>query len=121
MGGSSGVLLAIFFTAAGDATSTGLPLVAALKEGLSRMQAIGGAELGDRTMVDALKPALDGLETGLQDAATAARRGAVHTSTIVKAKAGRASYISAEQLQGHVDPGAEAVALLFEQLVLRRP
>ena len=116
MGDSAGVLLAIFFTAAGDAASTGLPLVAALKEGLSRMQAIGGAELGDRTMVDALKPALDELEYGLANAAKAARKGAVYTSTIVNAKSGRASYINAKQLEGHVDPGAEAVALLFEHL-----
>ncbi len=116
MGGSSGVLLAIFFTAAGDAASSGLPMVAALQEGLKRLQHIGGAQVGDRTMVDALKPALDALESGIDSAAVAARRGAVHTSTIVKAKVGRASYISAEQLLGHVDPGAEAVARLFEQL-----
>ncbi|QEW18014.1 Dihydroxyacetone kinase [Marinibacterium anthonyi] len=117
MGGSSGVLLAIFFTAAGDAASSGLSMVAALKEGLNRMQQIGGAQLGDRTMVDALSPALDALEAkGMAQAAEAARKGAVHTSTIVKAGAGRASYISADQLQGHIDPGAEAVARLFEKL-----
>ncbi|MDD9721865.1 dihydroxyacetone kinase subunit DhaK [Sulfitobacter sp. PR48] len=117
MGGSSGVLLAIFFTAAGDAASSGLGMIASLKEGLARMQKIGGAQIGDRTMVDALKPALDELEAkGLADAAVAARSGAAHTATITKAKAGRASYISAEQLDGHVDPGAEAVARLFEQL-----
>lgn len=117
MGGSSGVLLAIFFTAAGDAASSGLSMVAALKEGLDRMQRIGGAQLGDRTMVDALKPALDALEAkGLAAAAVSARAGATLTANIVHAKAGRASYINAEQLQGHVDPGAEAVARLFEQL-----
>lgn len=117
MGGSSGVLLAIFFTAAGDAASSGLSMVAALKEGLARMQRIGGAQLGDRTMVDALKPALDALEAeGIAQAAAAARQGADHTATIVRAKAGRASYINAAQLEGHVDPGAEAVARLFEQL-----
>ncbi|MFZ5962535.1 dihydroxyacetone kinase subunit DhaK [Thalassococcus sp. BH17M4-6] len=117
MGGSSGVLLAIFFTAAGDAASSGLGMIAALKEGLDRMQRIGGAELGDRTMVDALRPALDELEAkGLAEAAVAARTGAEVTATITRAKAGRASYISADQLQGHVDPGAEAVARLFEQL-----
>ncbi|MEY8120332.1 dihydroxyacetone kinase subunit DhaK [Falsihalocynthiibacter sp. BN13B15] len=116
MGGSSGVLLAIFFTAAGDAVSSGLPMVEALKEGLKRMQHIGGAQVGDRTMVDALKPALDALSVGIAPAAEAARKGAIHTSTIVKAKAGRAAYINAEQLQGHIDPGAEAVARLFEHL-----
>ncbi|WP_284261689.1 dihydroxyacetone kinase subunit DhaK [Roseicyclus amphidinii] len=117
MGGSSGVLLAIFFTAAGDAASSGLSMVAALKEGLARMQKIGGAELGDRTMVDALKPALDQLEaSGLAQAAVAAREGATQTAHIRKAKAGRAAYINAEQLYGNTDPGAEAVARLFEQL-----
>ena len=117
MGGSSGVLLAIFFTAAGDAAASGRSMVAALKEGLERMQRIGGAQLGDRTMIDALKPALEELEAkGLSEAAAAARMGAAHTATITRAKAGRASYINADQLQGHVDPGAEAVARLFEQL-----
>lgn len=117
MGGSSGVLLAIFFTAAGDAASSGLSLVASLKAGLERMQRIGGAQKGDRTMIDALLPALDALEThGLEEAATAARQGADHTATITRARAGRASYINAEHLVGYVDPGAEAVARLFEQL-----
>ena len=81
------------------------------------MQEIGGAKLGDRTMIDALKPALDELASGVVPAANAARKGAIHTSTIVKAKAGRASYINAEQLYGHIDPGAEAVARLFEGIV----
>jgi len=116
MGGSLGVLLAIFFTATGDAASSGVPMVAAFQAGLKRMQQIGGAQVGDRTMLDALTPALEALDGGLRPAAEAARKGAVHTSTIVHAKAGRASYISAEQLQGHIDPGAEAVARLFEQL-----
>ncbi len=116
MGGSSGVLLAIFFAAAGDAASSGLPMREALKAGLTRMQEIGGARPGDRTMIDALSPALDALEKGISEAATAARVGANHTATIVKAKAGRASYINAQQLEDHVDPGAEAVARLFEHL-----
>lgn len=117
MGGSSGVLLAIFFSAAGDAASSGLGMRDALRAGLDRMQQIGGANLGDRTMVDALAPALDALGQGLPAAAKAARQGADHTATLTKAKAGRASYISAEQLSGHNDPGAEAVARLFENLI----
>lgn len=116
MGGSSGVLLAIFFTAAGDAAASGLPMVAALKGGLDRMQHVGGAKLGDRSMVDALHPALDALNLGIGAAGQAARKGAVHTATILKANVGRASYINAEQLEGHIDPGAEAVARLFEHL-----
>ncbi|MDH6266191.1 dihydroxyacetone kinase [Rhizobium sp. SG_E_25_P2] len=116
MGGSSGVLLAIFFAAAGDGASSGLPLREALKAGLLRMQEIGGARVGDRTMIDALAPALDALEQGFGPAAEAARGGANHTATLVKAKAGRAAYINAKQLVGHADPGAEAVARLFEYL-----
>lgn len=116
MGGSSGVLLAIFFAAAGDASSSGLSMKDALETGLARMQEIGGAQLGDRTMVDALHPALEALAEGIDAAAKAARVGADHTASLVKANAGRASYISASQLEGHVDPGAEAVARLFEHL-----
>lgn len=48
-------------------------------------------------------------------AAKAGRAGADHTATLLIAKA-RASYISAAQLEGYTDPGAEAVALLFEFL-----
>lgn len=116
MGGSSGVLLAIFFAAAGDAASSGQTMQESLHVGLSRMQEIGGAQPGDRTMIDALKPALDKLESGLPDAAVAARAGADKTATMLRARAGRASYINADQLRGHVDPGAEAVARLFERL-----
>lgn len=116
MGGSSGVLLAIFFSAVGDAASSGMSNVEALKAGLSRVQEVGGARPGDRTMIDALQPALEALPDGLAAAAVAARAGAEHTAKIVKAKAGRASYISEDRLRGYNDPGAEAVALLFEGL-----
>ena len=88
----------------------------ALKAGLARMKEIGGADIGDRTMIDALAPALEALESGSAEAAKAARAGADHTATMLRANAGRASYISAKQLEGHVDPGAEAVARLFEHL-----
>jgi ATP-dependent dihydroxyacetone kinase len=116
MGGSSGVLLAIFFSAVGDALSSGTPNVKALKAGITRVQEVGGASPGDRTMIDALSPALDALPQGFSAAAKAARQGADLTSKIVKAKAGRASYISEDRLRGHNDPGAEAVALLFEKM-----
>lgn len=116
MGGSSGVLLAIFFAAAGDASSAGMPMKDALQAGLDRMREIGGANPGDRTMVDALIPALDGLSTSITEAARAARKGANYTGTLTSAKAGRASYINAAQLEGHIDPGAEAVARLFEHI-----
>ena len=116
MGGSSGVLLAIFFAAAGDAASSGMPMGEALHVGLARMQEIGGADVGDRTMIDALKPALDSLPNGLAAAAKAARDGANRTAEMAQAKAGRSAYLSSDQLVGHTDPGAEAVARLFEQL-----
>ncbi len=116
MGGSSGVLLAIFFAAAGDGASSGLPMREALLAGLARMQEIGGARIGDRTMVDALAPALEALGESLSAAAAAARHGANFTATLTHAKAGRAAYVNAKQLEGHVDPGAEAVAILFEHL-----
>jgi dihydroxyacetone kinase len=116
MGGSSGVLLAIFFTAAGDASASGHDAITALKAGLMRIQQVGGASPGDRTMIDALAPALESLPDGLAAAAAAARKGADHTANITRAKAGRASYVSESHLAGHNDPGAEAVARLFEEL-----
>lgn len=116
MGGSSGVILAIYFNAAGDACAGGAPVEKALKEGLNRVSEVGGAQVGDRTMIDALAPALDAMSNGLNAAATAARTGANSTASIHKAKAGRAAYVPSENLKGHNDPGAEAVALLFEGL-----
>jgi len=116
MGGSSGVILAIFFNAAGDASSGGATLPEALQQGLARVSEVGGATVGDRTMIDALAPALDALPEGMAPAAKAARAGAQSTASIVQAKAGRAAYVPAENLKGHNDPGAEAVALVFECL-----
>lgn len=116
MGGSSGVLLAIFFAATGDGASSGLPMREALMACLTRMQEIGGADIGDRTMVDALAPALESLDKGFNEAAKSARAGAEYTATLLQAKAGRASYLNAKQLAGHIDPGAEAIARLFEHI-----
>ena len=113
---SSGVLLAIFFAAAGDASAGGLDAIPALQAGLDRVQQVGGAKPGDRTMVDALKPALDALDQGYAAAARAAREGADRTASILRAKAGRATYVGEDKLAGHNDPGAEAVARLFEML-----
>ena len=115
MGGSSGVLMAIFFAAAGSAKGTWQN---ALQAGLAKMMAYGGAKPGDRTMIDALAPALDVLAKGgnLAAAAKAARKGAAATQNMTRAKAGRSSYVSAANLAGVTDPGAEAVALLFEGL-----
>lgn len=116
MGGSSGVILAIFFGATGDACANGKPTSQALMAGLDRISQVGGAVRGDRTMIDALGPALQALPDGIAAAAAAARTGADATATMDRAKAGRASYVPPENLIGHNDPGAEAVALLFEGL-----
>ena len=116
MGGSSGVILAIYFNAAGDACANGASVERALQEGLQRVSDVGGAQVGDRTMIDALSPALNALPEGLNAAASAARAGANNTADIHQAKAGRAAYVPSENLKGHNDPGAEAVALVFEGL-----
>ncbi|MEP3698284.1 MAG: DAK2 domain-containing protein, partial [Marinomonas sp.] len=116
MGGSSGVILAIYFNAAGDACSNGVSIKDALGQGLARISEVGGAQVGDRTMIDALAPALKSLGGGLQAAALAAREGANSTADIHNAKAGRAAYVPSENLKDNNDPGAEAVALVFEGL-----
>ncbi len=117
MGGSSGVILAIYFNAAGDACANGAPVPTALVAGLKRVSQVGGASVGDRTMIDALSPALDALPNGIAAAAAAARAGADSTANIHRAKAGRAAYVPESNLKGHNDPGAEAVAVLFEGLL----
>jgi len=120
MGGSSGVLLSIFFTAAAKSMADGGDLPAALVAGLERMTFYGGARPGDRTMVDALDPALGALASGgVTAAAMAARAGAEATKAMTKARAGRATYISAQDLVGSADPGAIAVAEVFEIVAKR--
>jgi triose/dihydroxyacetone kinase / FAD-AMP lyase (cyclizing) len=65
--------------------------------------------LGDCTLIDAISPALDAYDKGFAAAASAARVGAKLTATYLSARAGRAAYINARQLEGHIDPGAEAI------------
>jgi dihydroxyacetone kinase len=65
MGGSSGVLMSIFFTAAGQKLHDGQPLPEALLSGLAQMKQYGGADLGDRTLIDALQPALEALQKAI--------------------------------------------------------
>jgi dihydroxyacetone kinase len=108
MGGSSGVLLAIFFAAAGDASASGKNWIGAFKAGLGRVMEVGGAAPGHRTLIDALAPALDALGDGVAAAARAARQGADATAGMTRARAGRASYLSAERLGGHTDPAPRA-------------
>ncbi|MEZ2380292.1 glycerone kinase [Enterobacter sp. RCC_40] len=117
MGGSSGVLMSIFFTAAGQTLHDGQPLPEALLSGLAQMKQYGGADLGDRTLIDALQPALEALQKGdLQAAAQAANAGAEATAHMVKAGAGRSSYVNKENLEGVTDPGAVAVAEVFKAM-----
>ncbi|MGO4262282.1 dihydroxyacetone kinase subunit DhaK [Lysobacter sp. TAB13] len=116
MGGSSGVLLSILFTATGTALAAGRGWQDALGEGIARMRHYGGAAPGDRTMLDALIPAVEALDQGFAAAARAAREGADRTATMTRAGAGRASYVPEHALVGAIDPGAEAVARAFASL-----
>ncbi|MFY2736922.1 dihydroxyacetone kinase subunit DhaK [Pseudocitrobacter faecalis] len=117
MGGSSGVLMSIFFTAAGQSLQRGDALADALLKGLAQMKQYGGADLGDRTLIDALQPALEALrDKDLPAAAHAAKAGAEKTASMQKAGAGRASYVNSQNLAGVTDPGAVAVAEVFAAL-----
>ena len=122
MGGSSGVLMSIFFTAAGQKLEQGASMAEALNAGLGQMKFYGGADEGDRTMIDALQPALAALlaePDNLQAAFAAAQAGADRTCQSSKAGAGRASYLNSESLLGNMDPGAHAVAMVFKALAER--
>jgi dihydroxyacetone kinase len=118
MGGSSGVLFAIFLARAADSYREKPDWIMALGAGLAAVQTYGGAQPGDRTLVDALKPALDSLAAGegLAAAARQARAGADATAKMLRAKAGRSSYLEARSLDGISDPGAEVVARMFAAL-----
>ena len=116
MGGSSGVLMAIMFSAAANEAKAGANWKDALQGGLQRVMEMGGAKPGDRTFIDSLAPALEQLQrsSNLLEAAEAARLGADKTRDMTSARAGRAAYVPKENLNGVPDPGAEAVALIFE-------
>ncbi|WHU81844.1 dihydroxyacetone kinase subunit DhaK (plasmid) [Pantoea agglomerans pv. betae] len=118
MGGSSGVLMAIFFTAAAQQLAEGDALPAALQQGLEKMKQYGGAQPGDRTLIDALQPAIEALVAGksLAEAADAAQQGSDATASMGKAKAGRSSYLNSANLNGVSDPGAVAVARVLAAL-----
>ncbi|WP_195322491.1 glycerone kinase [Klebsiella grimontii] len=122
MGGSSGVLMSIFFTAAGQKLEQGASVAEALNAGLAQMKFYGGADEGDRTMIDALQPALAALQAepdNLRAAFAAAQAGADRTLHASKANAGRASYLNSDSLRGNMDPGAHAVAMVFKALTQR--
>ncbi|WP_162048593.1 dihydroxyacetone kinase subunit DhaK [Vibrio taketomensis] len=116
MGGSSGVLLSIMFTAAGRDFEQNGSLPQALQAGLGQMMAYGGAKPGDRTMIDALHPALEAwAQDGFTAAIAAAKAGAEATVNMTSAKAGRSSYLNSDSLNGTKDPGAFAVETVFSQ------
>ncbi|MFC5067115.1 dihydroxyacetone kinase subunit DhaK [Flaviflagellibacter deserti] len=118
MGGSSGVLLSIFAAAAGKEMERGASWPDALRTGVDRMQHYGGAKEGERTMIDALLPALRALQAGddMAAASAAAEAGAKATESIGSTRSGRSSYLNEADLIGVRDPGAAAVAAVFARL-----
>lgn len=117
VGGSSGVLGSIFFAATASALADGAAWPEALGQGVARVQGYGGAKADDRTLLDALIPAVEALKNGdLAAAAAAARAGAEATAGMERAGAGRSSYLAAGDLAGVQDPGAAGVAAAFAAL-----
>jgi phosphoenolpyruvate---glycerone phosphotransferase subunit DhaL len=127
VGGASGPLYGTFFlrlgTALADATDvTPERLAAAFKAGLDGVVARGKAELDDKTMVDAMTPAVAALQDGAagswRDALAAAAQAAAagrDKVTPLAARKGRASYLG-DRSAGHQDPGATSTTILFESL-----
>ena len=127
VGGASGPLFGTLFlrmgTSLGDTgTVSATDLAAALRAGLGGVVDRGKAGAGDKTMYDALAPAVDALDEALAadvplPAALEAARGAAaagrDATTPMLARKGRASYLG-ERSVGHQDPGATTVALLLE-------
>ncbi|KAK7085727.1 hypothetical protein SK128_028272, partial [Halocaridina rubra] len=128
MGGTSGGLYSILVTSAANilmsaASSHHQAWSAAFKAGVQAVSKYGGASKGDRTMLDALVPAMESLdsfkdsgdlEAILKTMAVAADDGAKKTSQM-KARAGRASYVRAENVTDE-DAGARAVACVFRAM-----
>lgn len=136
VGGASGPLYGTFFlrmgmTAGAVSELDAAALAAALRAGLDGIVARGKAEAGDKTMFDAMAPAVDAFDAGVERAADiaaataaaakAAAAGRDATLPLV-ARKGRASYLG-ERSAGHLDPGAASAALLFDALaaVLAEP
>ncbi len=131
VGGASGPLFGTLFlrmsTTFGDTDAgSARDLATALRAGLDGVVARGKAEAEDKTMYDALAPAIDALDAALgsdstlaaalESATDAARAGRDATIPML-ARKGRASYLG-ERSVGHQDPGATTVALLFEAATL---
>lgn len=129
VGGASGPLYGTFFLRMGMSAGAvseldGPALAAALRAGLEGIVARGKPEAGDKTMYDAMAPAVDAFDAALADgssvgdaaraAADAAAAGRDATLDLV-ARKGRASYLG-ERSAGHLDPGAASTAILFDTL-----
>ncbi len=129
VGGASGPLYGTFFLRMGMAAGAvseldGPALAAALRAGLDGIVARGKAEAGDKTMFDAMAPAVDALDTALAEVRLSPlprgpqrrrpRPAATPRSRLV-ARKGRASYLG-ERSAGHLDPGAASTAILFDTL-----
>jgi dihydroxyacetone kinase-like protein len=119
VGGASGPLYGTLLRrtgkALGDAAEVSEEEFAlALRTGVEAVMTLGGAAPGDKTMIDALVPAVDALPDGFAAARAAAEEGAVAT-TPLQARKGRASYLG-ERSIGHQDPGATSSALLIAAL-----
>lgn len=119
VGGASGPLYGTLLRRAGkalgeDGEVTRERLAEALGAGVAAVAQLGGARVGDKTMLDALVPAVEGLRSSYGAARAAAEEGALATVPL-QARKGRASYLG-ERSIGHQDPGATSSALLFAAL-----
>jgi len=129
IGGTSGPIWGTAFlragTVAGDKQELeGTDVIAMLRAAIEGIKKRGQTDLGDKTLLDALVPAVDqlelalsastGVQTALQQAAVVARERAEATKELL-AKRGRAAY-SGERSIGTLDAGAAAVAVMFEQV-----
>lgn len=129
VGGASGVLYGTLFISAGAAASVKYELntadmAAVLRAGLSGLVERSKAQVGDKTMVDALAPAVEAFNRAAQEGASmtealrqavaAAEQGMKDTVNMV-ARKGRASYLG-ERSIGHQDPGATSLYLILKAL-----
>ncbi|MEV3933387.1 dihydroxyacetone kinase subunit DhaL [Streptomyces sp. NPDC049944] len=119
VGGASGPLYGTLLRrtgkSLGDAREvTREQLAEALGAGVAAVAQLGGAGTGDKTMLDALSPAVEVLGASFAEARDAALAGALETVPL-RARKGRASYLG-ERSIGHQDPGAASAALLLEAL-----
>ncbi|MET7423768.1 dihydroxyacetone kinase subunit DhaL [Dactylosporangium sp. NPDC005555] len=116
VGGASGPLYGSMFRALGKALpSDDASFADGLQAGLDAIVRLGKASPGDKTMVDALTPAVAAYAASGPDAAAEAARAGAAATIPLQARKGRASYLG-ERSTGHQDPGATSTALIFAAL-----